>query len=101
LEKARPEASTLCGICQQFLLRPFAEEECRELIHGYLSRTGAEFPAFVVDWIVGLGREGPYSVQLAGYYAFEVWRDNGGRLHERDCVEVTQRFGLAAERARV
>lgn len=27
LEKARPEASTLCGICQQFLLRPLAEEK--------------------------------------------------------------------------
>jgi energy-coupling factor transporter ATP-binding protein EcfA2 len=27
LEKARPEASTLCGICQQFLLCPLAEEK--------------------------------------------------------------------------
>ena len=27
LEKARPEASTLCGICQQFLLRPWADEK--------------------------------------------------------------------------
>lgn len=27
LEKARPEASTLCGICQQFLLCPLAEQE--------------------------------------------------------------------------
>jgi type II secretory pathway predicted ATPase ExeA len=27
LEKARPEASTLCGICQQFVLRPLAEPE--------------------------------------------------------------------------
>jgi hypothetical protein len=24
LERARPEASTLCGICQQFLLSPLA-----------------------------------------------------------------------------
>ena len=101
LEKARPEASTLCGICQQFVLRPFAEQESRELIHGYLSRTGVEFPAFAVECIVGLGRGGPYSVQLAGYLAFEVWRDNGGRLQERDCVEVKQRFGQAVEGAQM
>lgn len=95
LEKARPEASTLCGICQQFSLRPFAEEESRALIRDYLSRSGVEFPSFVVECIIGLGRKWPYAVQLAGYHAFEVWRDNGGRLRERDCVEVEQRFGRA------
>jgi energy-coupling factor transporter ATP-binding protein EcfA2 len=99
LEKARPEASTLCGICQQFLLRPFAEEESRGLVLDYLSRTGIEFPSFAIDCILGLGRDEPHSLQLAGYHAFEVWRDNGGKLQERDCIEVEQRFGQAVERA--
>jgi hypothetical protein len=98
LEKARPEASTLCGICQQFLLCPFADTESRELILDYLSRSGVEFPPFAVDCIVGLGREGPGLIQLAGYHAFEVWRNNGGQLQERDCLEVRQRFGQAIER---
>ena len=101
LEKARPEASTLCGICQQFLLRPWAEDERRDLLLGTLSRTGVKFPQFVIDCIVGLGREGPYLIQLAGYHAFEVWRDRGGRLQERDCAEVEQRFEQAVERVRV
>jgi hypothetical protein len=33
LEKARPEASTLCGICQQLLLRPLADRVSRVMGH--------------------------------------------------------------------
>jgi hypothetical protein len=101
LEKTRPEASTLCGICQQFLLRPLAERERRELVLDYLSRSGVEFPPCAIDCIVGLGREGAGRVQLAGYLAFEVWRDNGGALREKDCIELEQRFGQAVGRAHV
>ena len=32
LEIARPEASTLCGICQQFLLRSRTEPECCQVV---------------------------------------------------------------------
>jgi hypothetical protein len=39
LEKARPEASTLCGICHQFQFRPFAEQESQKMV-GERRKTG-------------------------------------------------------------
>ncbi len=92
LEKTRPEASTLSGICQYIPLRPFTLEESYKLVTVYLERAGIRFPAFAIELILGLGCNDPYLVQLAGYHAFEVWRENGGDLQETDYEVIEHRF---------
>jgi hypothetical protein len=97
LETARPEASTLCGICQQFQVCQFTEEESQRLVEGYLQGAGVEFPRTIVDRITNLGRYEPRRVQLAGYCAFEVWQENGGKLCQESNTEIERRFAQAVE----
>jgi hypothetical protein len=97
LEKARPEASTLCGICQQFQFHPFTEEESQRLVEDYLQSAGVEFPRSAVERIVDLGRNEPYRVQLAGYCAFEVWKEKGGKLCQESSAEIDRCFAHAVE----
>jgi hypothetical protein len=95
LEKMRPEASTLCGICRQITLEPFSEQESREMLLGLLERAQVAFPEWVVEQILSWGGNEPWRLQLAGYEAFQVWQENGGELHRMDRAALERRFDRA------
>jgi hypothetical protein len=44
-----------------------------------------------------LGRNRPNLVQLAGYCAFEVWRENKGKLCQESNSGIERRFSQAVE----
>jgi hypothetical protein len=98
LETMRPEASTLCGICRQIALSPFAEQESRDLLLGLLEQARATFPASIVDQILRWGNNEPWRLQLAGHEAFQVWQENGGKLREAESAVVERRLDRAAAR---
>jgi AAA+ ATPase superfamily predicted ATPase len=95
LEKIRAEASPLFNIFREVLLGPFALKESHELVTAILGRVNIQFPVFAIDHILELGRNDPYQLQLAGYHAFEVWRERGERLREVDCREIERCFEAA------
>jgi AAA+ ATPase superfamily predicted ATPase len=95
LERVRPEASTFFGICHQIVLEPFAPKESRELVTTTLEIADIRFPTFVIAHILKLGCNEPYRLQLAGYHAFEMWRENDNRLREADCGEIERCFEMA------
>jgi len=96
LETMRPEASTLCGICQQMPLSPFSEQESRSMVLGLLEQGQATFPASIVDRILSWGRNEPWRLQLAGYEAFRVWQENGGSLNGSEGAALERRWERAA-----
>jgi hypothetical protein len=98
LETMRPESSTLCGLCRQISLPPFAEQVSRGLLLGLLERAQAVFPESIVDLILSWGQNEPWRLQLAGYEAFQVWQESGGKLHDSDGALLERRFESAAAR---
>jgi len=95
LEKIRIEASPLFNIFHQIVLGPFTSKESHELVNAILKRSDIQFPAFAIDYVLKLGHNEPYRLQLAGYHAFEIWQEKGARLQEADCREIKRRFGVA------
>jgi hypothetical protein len=98
LETMRPEASTLCGICRQISLPPFADQESREWLERLLERAHIMFPRPVVETILQWGKNEPWRLQLAGHVAFQVWQESGDGLTGADCVALEQRFERAVAR---
>jgi hypothetical protein len=92
LEQTRPEASTFSGICQVIRVPAFSITDSRRLVMSYLAGVSVQFHPCITDLILGLGINRPYRVQLAGYHAFEVWRENDGQSQQADCVEIERRF---------
>ena len=96
LETMRPEASTLCGICTQLTLPPLPDQESRDLLLGLFEQAQVRVPAPIVDLILGWGRNEPWRLQVAGYEAFQVWRENGGGLADLQEAALVGRFDRAA-----
>jgi AAA+ ATPase superfamily predicted ATPase len=84
--------SPFFNIFQQIPIGSFTSEESRQLVVTLLDSAGAQFPEPVIDFILELGQNAPYRLQLAGYVAFQVWQENERDLYGEHCEEIRQRF---------
>jgi len=61
----------------------FETESSENMVRTLMKRGGTELDGTVVAWIVEAGGNQPFLTQVAGYWAWELWREKGG-LGSRD-----------------
>jgi AAA+ ATPase superfamily predicted ATPase len=94
LERICPEGpgSPFFNIFQPIPIGCFTTEESRDLVVTLSQSAGADFPEFIIDYILEIGYNEPYRLQRAGFVAFEVWQENEGSWRSEHLAEIRRRF---------
>jgi hypothetical protein len=99
LAYAQPEtlSSPFFNTFAPLYLSLFSDEDAQGLVQTLATKAGATFAPDLVHLIVELAGPHPLLLQIAGFHAFEAWRQRDGLLEESNHAEIRHHFFAEAQ----